>query len=260
MKLRREFEKYRVFVLDGDGVLWRGETPISSAVEAAKALIRIGKVIVLVTNNSTVSRAGYRRRLSSLGIDLPLSRIYSSGYGAARHVSSKGYREAYVVGESGLVEELRLAGVSASEDAECVVAGMDRGFDYSKLARASDLVRAGAYFVATNRDATLPVKGGQIPGAGAIVAAIEVAAGRRADVTIGKPEPFLFEMVLEDLDAERDEVLAIGDRLDTDILGAHNAGIDSALVLTGIATLRDVEKSAVRPDYILKDLSELFVE
>jgi len=119
-------------------------------------------------------------------------------------------------------------------------------------------VRNGAYFVATNRDATLPTESGLIPGAGAMVAAVEVAAGRRADITIGKPEPYLYKMVLEDLNVDPSEVLAVGDRLDTDVAGAHNAGIDSLLVLTGVAKREDIERSPVRPTYVLRDLSQVF--
>ncbi len=135
---------------------------------------------------------------------------------------------------------------------------MDRGFNYEKLRRASSLVREGAYFIATNRDPTLPTEEGIIPGAGSIVAAIEVASGRQADVTIGKPEPYLYELALNDLDANRGEVLAIGDRLDTDIEGAARAGIDSALVLTGVASLEDVKRSTAKPRYVLRSLLDMF--
>lgn len=258
MKLRRQFESYRVFLLDGDGVLWRGERPISSALRAVRELIRAGRIVVLVTNNSTKSRDSYRAKLLRLGVDLPLARIYSSSYGAARYAAEMGFREAYVVGERGLLEELELAGIKALWPASCVIAGMDRGFNYEKLRRASSLVREGAYFIATNRDPTLPTEEGLIPGAGSIVAAIEVASGRQADVTIGKPEPYLYELALNDLDANRGEVLAIGDRLDTDIEGAARAGIDSALVLTGVASLEDVKRSTAKPRYVLRSLLDMF--
>jgi len=258
MKLRREFRNFKVFAFDGDGVLWRGRTPIPSAIKVLNKLLSMGKTVVLVTNNSTKSRIMYQEMLRKMGINLPLTNIYCSSYGAAVYLSEHGYRSAYVVGEDGLKEELVKAGIKVKRKAEAVVVGMDRKISYSKIATASRLVRdQGAFFLATNRDATFPTEKGEYPGAGSIVAAIEVAAKKPVDVDIGKPQPYMFQLIMKDHDAEPSEIVVIGDRLETDIAAAKRISAKSILVLTGVAKKEDVEKSREKPDYVLRDLSEL---
>lgn len=258
MGLREECRKYRLFVFDGDGVLWRGEEPIESAIEAVKKLRKAGKTVVLLTNNSTLSRRDYRYKLRRLGVDLPLENIYTSSYGAALYLRERGTPRVYVVGERGLKEEIREAGARITWKAECVVAGLDRRFNYNKLSIATRLIRGGACFIATNRDATLPAEHGLLPGAGSIVAAIEAASGSRAEATIGKPETYLLEMISRDFKAGRDEMIMIGDRLDTDVEAAQNFGCSSILVLTGVHGLEDLRSGAVKPTFVLRSLSEMF--
>ena len=135
---------------------------------------------------------------------------------------------------------------------------MDRKISYSKIATASRLVRdQGAFFLATNRDATFPTEKGENPGAGSIVAAIEVAAKKPVDADIGKPQPYMFQLIMRDHNVEPGEIVVIGDRLETDIAAAKRISAKSILVLTGVAKKEDVEKSRKKPDYVLKDLSAL---
>ena len=257
--LRREYRDYSVFVFDGDGVLWRGESPIPGAVEAVNRLVELGKTVVLLTNNSTRSRRGYAEKLAGMGFRIPEENIYTSSYGAALHLRSRGFRKAYVVGEDGLKEEVRGMGVSVTpRGAGAIVVGLDRNFTYRKLVIATRLGLGGAYFVATNRDLLLPVEDGFLPGAGSIVASVEAAIGRRADITIGKPETHLLEMVVEDTGAGRDEMILFGDRLDTDILAARRFGIASVLVLTGVHGLEDIDRLGIEPLYVLGSVGEIF--
>jgi len=258
VKLKSEFRRYKVFLIDGDGVLWRGDQPIPEAIEAVNTLVKLGFKVALITNNSTLSTEDYGVKLARLGVKIPPNRIYTTSRAAASHLASKGFSKTYVVGEEGLVKELLKAGVKPSRHADSVTVGLDRSFNYRKLAEASELVRRGAYFLATNRDPTLPSPQGLIPGAGSIVAAIEVAAGRKPDVEIGKPQPYLYIHALEDLGADPSEALAIGDRIDTDVLGALNAGITPALVLTGATGYEEVSKTGVKPKYVLETLKKLF--
>jgi HAD superfamily hydrolase (TIGR01450 family) len=169
-------------------------------------------------------------------------------------------RRVYVVGEEGLVEELKLAGLELAgpEEAECVVVGLDRGLTYSKLEGALRCLSRGALLVATNGDPTLPTERGLAPGAGAILAALEAAAGRRADAVVGKPNAFMYELALREHGIRPGEALAVGDRLDTDVEGAKRAGLAAALVLTGAAKLSDLERARVKPDFVLGSIRDLF--
>lgn len=259
MRLKREFDRFAAFLLDCDGVLWRGEEPIPGAPEAVKALKASGKKTLFLTNNATLSRRGYLEKLRRLGFEAELHEIYCSSYAAAAWLRGK-VGKVYVVGEEGLIEELKLSGleVVGPEEAECVVVGLDRGLTYSKLEEALRCLSRGALFVATNRDPTLPTERGLAPGAGAIVSALEVAAGRRADVVVGKPSAYMYELALREHGVEPGEALAVGDRLDTDVEGAKLAGLAAALVLTGATKLGELERARVKPDYVLASIRDLF--
>jgi len=256
--LREEYRRYGVFIFDGDGVLWRGEKPIQSGIRAVRKLQKAGKIVVLLTNNSTRSRRDYKSKLQKFGVDLPLRNIYTSSYGAALYLKEKGIHRVYVVGEQGLKEEIRGVGAKITWKAECVVAGLDRRFNYNKLSIALRLISSGACFIATNRDTTLPTEQGLLPGAGSIIAAIETASGSRANVTIGKPEIYLLEMISKDFDVDKEEIIMIGDRLDTDIEAASNFGCSSILVLTGVHGLDNLRDSYVKPTFVLNNLDDLF--
>jgi len=260
VELREEFRRFKAFALDCDGTLWLGGKPIPSALEAVRALRREGKLIVYVTNNATLSRRAYVRKLRCMGFEAGLKDVFCSSYVTAKYLEGR-ISTAFVVGEVGLVEELALRGIEVAgpeEDAvDCVVVGLDRGLTYWKLAVAARYLRSGSLFVATNRDSTLPSPEGLVPGAGSVVAALEVASGRRVDVEIGKPSPLIFKAVLDELKLSESEVLVVGDRLDTDVEGARRAGLSSALVLTGVAGGRGVG-GGPEPDYVFKTLLDIF--
>ncbi len=234
---------YRFLLLDMDGVLWRGGQPIEANVEAVRTLASRGVGIAYVTNNSTRSRRSYVERLRSLGLPASVDTVVTSGYAASTYLARRGVHTVYVVGEEGLVEEARLAGLEPLEacpdTVDAVVVGLDRGFNYDKLDCAARHVRRGALYVATNADPTLPHPGEPKPGAGAMVAAISVAAGREPDFTAGKPNPWLVELALEALGAEPGEALLVGDRLDTDVEAGRRAGVDTLLVYTGVTAPGD---------------------
>ncbi len=231
----------RALLVDMDGVLWRGHTPIPENIEVLKEW-SLPKVFL--TNNSTKGRARYRDRIRALGIEVDLDHILTSSYAAARWLQKRGYRQAFVVGEEGLVEELEAQGIEVHTDPrwileeghrpEAVVVGTDHGLTYEKIWAAQRAITEGAIFVATNSDATYPVESGLAPGAGTILAAVQTAAGRAPHVIMGKPSPILFTQALEILGVRPEEALMIGDRWDTDIVGARKLGIPALWVLTGI--------------------------
>ena len=165
-----------------------------------------------------------------------------------------------MVGEPPLEQGLRAAGIEVTTGdgpTDIVVTAMDRGFNYEKLRLAQQAILNGAAFWATNRDNSLPVETGFLPGAGSIVAAVAAAVGREPDRVFGKPSRDIAEIALDILGLPAEACLLMGDRMETDILCAHNAGIDSALVLTGAASREDLSRFDFAPDYVLESVAEL---
>jgi HAD superfamily hydrolase (TIGR01450 family) len=163
----------------------------------------------------------------------------------------------YAIGEDGLKQTISEHGFTlTAEGSRAVVVGLDRKFSYEKLAIGLNLVLQGAMLIGTNPDTTLPVPNGVVPGAGALLASIEAAAGIRATV-IGKPHPEMFLQALQRLGTSARETLVVGDRLETDILGGHSAGCTTALVLSGAATELEASRFSPTPTLIARDLSDL---
>ena len=247
----------RGLLIDLDGVVYTGRQAIPGAASfVGQARQRLP--FLLVTNNSTAAPEDVAQRLASMGIEVKPEEILTSAQAAMAYVRahSDGHQRVLVVGETGLRAAAEAEGLEVCEaGAEWVVAGLDRGFDYQKLARATRAIRAGARFVASNADALLPIEGGDVlPGAGSIVAAIR-AATEVEPVVVGKPEPAMFQAGLLKLGGlEPSQVAMIGDRLDTDIAGGRAAGLRTILVLTGVTTRALLETHPVHPDAIADDL------
>lgn len=242
-------------VCDLDGVVYLGEQGIPGAGDALAALADAGLQLLFVTNNSTKTQqdtADKIERTSGFAPD-PASVVTSALVTAARlagHVES-----AYVVGAQSIVDALASHGIASVDDwsdAGAVVVGLDREVSYDRLSAATLAIRGGALFYATNSDSTLPTPHGLLPGAGAIVAAIATAA-EQEPVVSGKPNQTMIDHVAAQA---RGEILVVGDRLNTDIAMANRAGWRSAMVLSGISSLEDVDGS-VAPDFAVGSLPEL---
>jgi HAD superfamily hydrolase (TIGR01450 family) len=252
-------DRYDGFALDLDGVVWLGSKPIEGSVRAIATLRDMGKGTVFITNDPRSTRADYVERLRGIGVEAAIDDVLTSGAAAADAiVREAGEARVFVAGSGALRRELAAAGlrpVSAGESsADAVVVGGHSGFDYGELRDAMALVRGGAELWATNRDPVYPTAGGLVPGTGAIVAAVETAAGRSARV-VGKPEPPMFEAARRRLGGTRPAI--VGDSLDADIAGGARAGFGTVLVLTGRADRTDVERAEPAPDLVLPDLSSL---
>ena len=256
----------QTFVFDLDGVVYRGEQPLPGAVDSIEALRRLGHQVYFFTNNSTHTRTTYAEKLARMGVPADEDHIMTSAYATALYLTEKGARGAsvFVVGEEGPREELRAAGLKLVEDGldekvDYVVAGLDRKFDYDTLTKAQHAILAGAEFIATNRDATFPLEEGLIvPGSGALVSAIEAAAGV-TPILIGKPETYAMCKVLELAHASPENSVVVGDRLDTDVLVGKRIGAITVLVLTGVTTEEDLASAPpeLRPDVVVHGLSEM---
>ncbi|HLQ05785.1 MAG TPA: HAD-IIA family hydrolase [Verrucomicrobiae bacterium] len=300
-----------VAIFDMDGVLYRGNIVMPYAKETLDRLRNAGWQVFFATNNSTATRDEYVARLTTLGLGGDLEHVITSAYATAHYLErlEPKPKDVLVIGADGLRSEIRAVGIGVRDadtlpgihpppDAaadgvdpgamrryltslplppvpDTVVVGLDLHLTYAKLAEAQRAILAGARFICSNRDRAYPVEGRLLPGAGSIVAAIEVATGQRA-LCIGKPEPFLFEEALRRARADGvgpaldDEVrragrdagpaVVIGDSTDYDMVAAHRVGAVGVLILTGLteeAALHDAKGEAA-PDRVVGSLEELF--
>jgi 4-nitrophenyl phosphatase len=228
---------YALAIFDLDGTLFRGEEPIPGAVEAVARCRAGGTMVRYLTNNSSQTRDTFAAKLGRLGFEVHEDEVYSSAIGTAAYLRESELVSAFVVGERGLSETLHSAGIMTDSPAyDAVVAGTCKSFSYELLSLAMQHIRSGARFVATNTDPTYPVEGSKfIPGAGSIVAAIRTCSEAEPFV-VGKPNPYLVELILRESGVRAADSLVIGDRMDTDIEAGRRAGAATLLVLTG-ATL-----------------------
>lgn len=269
-----------LLLVDLDGVVYRGADPVPGVAEVLSARARAGDDVVYVTNNSMHYRADYVTRLAELGAPVSPERIVSSPRATALYLRERepGVRRVLAVGASGLDRELRdvglevvnagfaaermaregIDGVSAAGAPDAVVAGVDPQLTYLRVAAAADCVRAGARFIATNRDPVYPTERWLRPGAGAVVAAIEVASGV-TPISIGKPEPLLLEEAARAVGRDPAEAIVIGDGIGTDLAAARAVGARAILMLTGVTSAGAAAAipAGERPVGVAADATEL---
>ena len=249
-------------IIDMDGVLWHDTEPLGDLPAIFSRIRELGLKFILATNNSTRTVDEYHVKLSRFGVKLEDWQVINVGQAVGIYLHEKfpDGANVYVVGQPSLKETLGSYGLSVVNEevseVQVVVASMDYSLTYDKLKHASLLIQAGCQFIGTNPDTTLPTPNGLIPGSGTIIGALEIASGKKA-IIIGKPEPLLYEIALNRLKLGPEQTLAIGDRLETDIVGAHAAGIHTAMVLSGVSTLEQAENFNPQPEIIVKNLTEL---
>lgn len=251
-------DAYDAFLLDLDGVLYRGDQPIPRAAATVTALRDLGKNVAFVTNNSARTPESVLANLAAVGVTAAVDEIETSALTTASALEVRGIGSALILGEEGLrtaLEEVGVRSVGVDEQPDAVIVGWDRSVTYASLTAASVAIQRGAMFFASNDDASYPAPDGvTLPGAGAIVAALAVASGTEPEV-FGKPNPPILHAALARVGGGRP--LVIGDRVGTDIEGARRAGWDAALVLTGISTREDLRAAGLEATYVLNDLSGL---
>jgi HAD superfamily hydrolase (TIGR01450 family) len=255
--------RYDQFILDLDGCVWIGDEPTPGALEALQALREAGKGVVYATNDPRGATEDYVARLWKIGAQASLRDVVTVG-GAVQHLlaDTRGRRTAFVVGTAALRKHVAdagcrvLNGTDLASRAELVVVGGTEDLVYDDLRNAALAVRRGADFLATARDPTYPQPDGLWPGTGAILAAVEVASGRTAQI-VGKPKPQLMLTALDRLGEGR--TLAVGDRIDTDLAAAAAAGLDAALVLSGGTTRAELDGFEPPPVAVGETLAALLV-
>jgi 4-nitrophenyl phosphatase len=258
-------DDYSAYLIDLDGVMYRGETPVPRAGEVIAQMQNRGLDLLFLTNNSAATPEMYVRKLAGMGVAVEARNVMNSAQALYRYIEENfetGGKTCFLIGGAGLEQEIENSGMKllvgeAAKHVDFVIVGWDRSFDYEKLKTASLAIRNGAVYLAANKDATYPMAVEIWPGAGAIVAAVTTAAGREPVKSIGKPDPYMVRLGLERLGALEKDALMIGDRLETDILAGNAAGVDTLLVLSGISSREDVEKSGITPTYVLDSLASM---
>jgi HAD superfamily hydrolase (TIGR01450 family) len=256
--------RYRHFLLDLDGCLYVGDAPTERAAGALAALREASKGIVFLTNEVGSSPEEIVRKLWRLGFQASLDEVMTAGAALQFRLASGGSGgAAYVIGSQAVVDHVAEAGLRIVNQTEfatradiVVVADHER-FDYGELKIATQAVLRGAELIGLSRDRTFPMPDGQWPGSGAVLAAVETACGRKADAIVGKPEPAMYEAARDRLGEGR--TLAVGDRLDVDVLGAKRAGLDSALVLTGVTDRAQADGAQPSPTHVADSLAALLL-
>lgn len=264
----------RGLLCDLDGVVYRGGTACDGAVEGLQVAREAGLPILFLTNNAARLPGEVAAHLTSLGVQAESDEVLNSSQVAAsylgqHHPVPEG-RFVLPIGGPGVTAALDEQGIPVIEPSEVlrhggseIVAAVVQGYgavvNWAELAEATYAVSAGAFWVATNTDATLPTERGQAPGNGSLVAAVAHATGRQPDLVTGKPHAPAFEIALQRIGLPAQDVLMIGDRLDTDIAGAKRAGLQTALVLTGVHGRADVAQAEAshRPDLIVDTIPGL---
>ncbi|MEU6232352.1 HAD-IIA family hydrolase [Kitasatospora sp. NPDC047058] len=259
---RAPAEEYDTALLDLDGVVYAGPEAVPHAVDALNRAGRAGMRLAYVTNNASRTPADVAGHLTRLGVPTCADDVVTSAQAAARLIAEQvpAGSAVLVVGGRGLDEALREHGLrpvgSLADGPAAVVQGFDPGVGWPQLAEASYAVAAGLPWIASNTDLSLPTERGRAPGNGALVGVVRAATGARPQVA-GKPMPVMHRESMLRTAARRP--LVVGDRLDTDIAGAVNGGVDSLLVLTGVTTARQLLAAAPgeRPTYVAADLRGL---
>lgn len=252
------------FLVDLDGVVWIGREFVPGAVEALRELHGAGKQIVFVTNNPGRPPETYAERLRDAGVPAEEKRIVTAGIATARLAAERvgAGASAFVIGAPAFHEtvsaaELKLLAADEVHGAAAVLVSGHRGFDYEELLAATRALQDGAALFGTSRDPTLPMPGGAWPGTGSVLAAVETASGKRAEIG-GKPEPHLFEQARALLGGVK-RVAMVGDRISSDIDGARQAGLTTILVLSGASSAEEAAAADPPPDLVLDDLAALLL-
>lgn len=255
-------DRFDALVCDMDGVLYRGDQVVPGAPQAVARMRETGMRVVFCTNNSRSTVAEYLDKLSGMGFEASRDELITSAIVTIEELRRRSFEgnSAYVVGGAGIDEALRSEGIDIIEGEEgatvdLVVVGWDRGFTWDKMRIAADAVRSGATFIATNADATFPAATGTWPGAGSILASIERASGRQAEV-MGKPFDPMLRTLRERLSGTK-EVAMIGDRADTDLAGARTLGWGTILVLSGVTSEAEAAALDPQPDLIVPSIADL---
>ncbi|RPF50324.1 TIGR01457 family HAD-type hydrolase [Aquisalibacillus elongatus] len=250
---------YQAYLIDLDGTMYKGKSPIPEAANFIEELKKRQIPFRFVTNNSSRTPEVTVGKLKKFDIDAEVHQVMTASLATARYLKEQqNHVRAFVIGEVGLTQALENEGIEIVEDdPDYVVVGIDRNNSYRKLRDACVLVQNGAGFVATNPDIKVPTEKGLVPGNGAFIQLIENVTGKRPEV-VGKPTGLMLQVALEELGVEAKDAIMVGDNYLTDIKAGINAGMDTLHVQTGVTTKDELAGYGTQPTYTVETLSEWF--
>ena len=246
------------FIIDMDGVIYHGNKLLPGVTDFLNWLEVSGKKYLFLTNSSERTPKELHEKLKRLGIDIGEEHFYTSALATASFLSNqKPNGSAYIIGDAGLIHALYSVGYSVNNvNPDYVVVGDTHSYNFEKVELAINLVLRGAKLIGTNSDISGPVEVGITPSTKALIAPIEIAAGKKA-YFVGKPNPLMMRSALKRLDVKRENAIVIGDRMDTDVRCGLESEIDTLLVLSGITDRNGIDQFPYRPRYILNGVIDL---
>ena len=257
-ELLEELRNKQGYISDMDGVIYHGNCILSGVKEFVDWLYKEDKPFLFLTNSSERSPLELRQKLSRMGLDVDESHFYTSALATAKFLAEQAPGcSAYVIGAPGLVNALYDAGITMNDvNPDYVVVGETDSYNYNMIIKAVQLINKGARLVGTNPDMTGPSEMGIIPACQALVAPISLATGK-TPYFVGKPNPLMMRTGLKMLNVHSADAVMIGDRMDTDIVAGMESGLMTALVLSGVSTLDNINVFSYRPSIILNGVGDI---
>lgn len=246
------------FIIDMDGVIYHGNKILPGVNDFLNWMENNGKKYLFLTNASQKTPKELHEKLKRLGINVTEEHFYTSALATASFLASqKPNGSAFIIGDAGLIHAMYSAGYTTNNvNPDYVVVGDTSGYNFEKIEQAVNLVLKGARLIGTNPDISGPVENGITPSVKALIAPIEIAAGKKA-YFVGKPNPLMMRIALKRLGVKREDAVVIGDRMDTDIRCGLESEIDTLLVLSGITTREEIDNYPYRPQYVLNGVVDL---
>ena len=257
-ELLEELRNKQGYISDMDGVIYHGNCILPGVKEFVDWLYKEDKPFLVLTNSSERSPLELRQKLSRMGLDVDESHFYTSALATAKFLAEQAPGcSAYVIGAPGLVNALYDAGITMNDvNPDYVVVGETDSYNYNMIIKAVQLINKGARLVGTNPDMTGPSEMGIIPACQALVAPISLATGK-TPYFVGKPNPLMMRTGLKMLNVHSADAVMIGDRMDTDIVAGMESGLMTALVLSGVSTLDNINVFSYRPSIILNGVGDI---
>jgi HAD superfamily hydrolase (TIGR01450 family) len=254
--MNEKLKKVKCFLLDMDGTVYLGGKVIDGAIEAVERMNAFSRAMFL-TNNSSAARADYVVKLNKLGFTVTEDDVFTSGNATIEYLKANyDGKRIYLFGNDNLHEEFIRSGIAPVKDnPDLIVLGFHTSFDYDELTKLCDLIREGVPYIATHPDINCPTERGFKPDVGSFIALIEKSTGVSPILVCGKPNRPIGESIKRKLNLNGNEIAMVGDRLSTDMQFAINNGFVSVLVLSGEATLADLEKTGQKIDVILPSIA-----
>lgn len=263
--LGKDFAKLsskKLFLFDMDGTIYRENDLFDGVKELFKSIENNGGIYVFITNNSSKSVSDYVKKLENMGLDVTEENFFTSTQASTRLFKKQfGDKLIYSQGTRSFIKELKDSGLNVTEvydeNAQAVLVGFDPELTGDKLRNTCKmLTKHDVPYFATNPDWVCPVDFGAVPDCGSMCFGIEKATGKMP-IFIGKPQPTMINVVMEKFGCTKDQTVVFGDRIYTDIASGYNAGVDTVLVLSGEATMKDYENSEIKPTFVLNSVKDL---